>query len=223
VLVVWGRFVTFFKQSMLQATRDSKEPLLLLHLAHNPAVSETDYLSAILSGNRPVLTRMYAQLFPAIRKLIQDKGGAEGDAKDIFQDAVLVVYEKAQNPDFQLTSKFSTFFYGICNNLWRSRQQKKSASEVTIPEEAKYIAEEPPDIYLLQIERDKLFYKALGRLGEDCQQLLRLFFQKMPMEEIARKMGFASEGYARRRKSQCKDRLVALVENDPEFPELQNS
>lgn len=166
---------------------------------------------------------MYATLFPAIRRLIQEHGGSEDDAKDVFQDAVMVMYEKAQRPDFQLTSKFSTFLYSVCQNLWRSRQQKKSALELTIPDHAKYIIDESSQLDFLQVERGKLFYKALRQLGADCQKLLELFFQKQSMDEIAQAMGFASEGYARVRKSQCKDRLVEIIKKDPEFPELQNA
>ncbi len=185
-------------------------------------MQQTDFIQAILTGNRSDLSRMYATIFPAIRKLVQDYGGSEADAQDVFQDATIVIYEKAQKPDFQLTSQFSTFFIGICRNLWMSRRQKKSASEVTIPEEAKYMADESLEIDLLQVERGKLFYKALRELGEDCQKLLQLFFQKTSMEDIATEMGFGSEGYARRRKSQCKDRLVELVKHAPEFQELKN-
>ncbi len=181
-----------------------------------------DFITAIKTGDRAGLTQMYTAIFPAIRKLVRDYGGSEDDAKDVFQDATIVIYEKAQKPEFVLTSQFSTFFYGVCRNLWMSRQQKKSASEVTIPEDAKYMADGSLELDLLQVERGKLFYHSLRQLGEDCQQLLQLFFQKMSMEEIALKMGFGSEGYARRRKSQCKDRLVELVKNAPEFQELKN-
>ncbi|MBC7774160.1 MAG: sigma-70 family RNA polymerase sigma factor [Phycisphaerae bacterium] len=186
-------------------------------------MKEINYLSAIVSGDRSGITQMYAALFPAIRRLVQDNGGSEDDAKDVFQDAVIVLYEKAQKPDFQLTSKFSTLLYGVCHNLWRSRRQKKSNSELTIPDDAKYIADDSHEIDLLQIERNKLFYKALRHLGKDCQILLELFFQKLSMNEIAQAMGFASEGYARVRKSQCKDRLVELIKSDAEFPELQTA
>lgn len=77
---------------------------------------------------------------------------------------------------------------------------KKSASEVTIPEYAKFIPDDSIEIDLLQVERGKLFYRALRRLGDDWHKLLQLFFQKRSMDEIAQEMGFASEGYARRRK-----------------------
>lgn len=182
-----------------------------------------DYLPAILSGDRAVIQRMYTHLFPLIRHLVKDHGGSEDDAKDVFQDAVIIVYEKAQQKDFLLTSKFSTFFYGVCHNLWRSRQQRKSASEVTIPEHAKYIPDDTFEIDLLQVDRGKLFYKALSQLGDDCRQLLELFFQKQPMDEIARTMGYSNESHARVRKSRCKDRLVELIRSDAEFPELQTA
>jgi len=111
----------------------------------------------------------------------------------------------------------------VCRNLWMSRQQKRSASEVTIPDHAKYIPDDSPDVDLLQADRGKLFYKVLRQLGDDCQKLLQLFFQKLSMDEIAQQMGFASEGYARRRKSQCKDRLVELIKSAPEFVELKST
>ncbi|MDO8365948.1 MAG: sigma-70 family RNA polymerase sigma factor [Saprospiraceae bacterium] len=182
-----------------------------------------NYIPAILSGDRVLLQRMYAGLFPAIRQMVNDHVGTEEDAKDIFQDAVIVIYEMAKKPGFQLTSKFSTLFYGIGRNLWMSRRQKRSNSEVTILDHAKYIPDESQNIDLLEVERGKLFYKTLRLLGEDCQKLLQLFFQKQSMDEIAQEMGFASEGYARRRKSQCKDRLVELIKKDAVFPELQTA
>lgn len=185
-------------------------------------MSQTDYLSAILNGDRAALEQLYREQFPVICGLLRNYGGSETDAKDVFQDAVLVMYQKAKQPDFQLTSQFGTFFYSVCRNLWLSRRSKKSAtSEVTISEDAKYTADETsPEAELLQVERDNLFWRAFRQLGEDCQKLLELFFQKLPMETIAVQMGFGSEGYARRRKHQCKDRLVELVKNNPAYPEL---
>lgn len=185
-------------------------------------MEQPDYLTAILTGDRSGLRHLYEAQFPVIRGLIRDYGGSESDAKDIFQDAVLVVYQKARQPGFQLTSQFSTFFYGVCRNLWLNRRTKKSASaEVTLSEDAKYIAEESdPDQDMLHVERGNLFWRAFRLLGDDCRKLLELFFQKTPMDTIAAQMGYGSEGYARRRKHQCKDHLTELVKKDPAYREL---
>ena len=184
------------------------------------SILETDYTYAILHGDPTILRQMYQTIFPLITNLIRQNGGTEEDAKDIFQDAVMVIYEKARQPDFQLTSQFSTYFYGICWNLWGSRLQKKSFSEVTIPEDIKSIAGDIPDVDFTEVEKQKLFDKAFESLGEDCQRLLLLYFRKMPMDSIAREMGYASEGYARRRKFMCKEYLTELVKGYPEYAEL---
>ncbi len=197
--------------------------LPITHSYEAKILEDFNYIPAILSGDRALITRMYAQLFPAIRQLVKDHVGTEDDAKDVFQDAIIVIYEMVQKPDFQLTSKFSTLFYGVGRNLWMSRRQKKTNLEVTIPEDAKYIPDDSLNIDLLQVERGKIFYKALRHLGEDCQKLLELFFQNYKMEEIAQRMGYASEGYARVRKSQCKDRLVETIKKDAAFKELQTA
>ncbi|MBK9017950.1 MAG: sigma-70 family RNA polymerase sigma factor [Saprospiraceae bacterium] len=181
-----------------------------------------DYVAAILQGDPILLRQMYQKNFPAISNLIQQNGGTSDDAKDVFQDAVMVIYEKAKHPDFQLTSQFSTYIYGICRNLWGSRLQKKSFSEVTIPDDAKYKADDLPDLDYAALEQRNLYDKAFARLGKDCQKLLLLFFQKLPMEEIAKTMGFASVGYARRRKFMCKEHLTELVKSCPEYQELRN-
>ena len=185
-------------------------------------MDQPDYITAILEGERLTLRRLYAEQLPVITSLIHKYGGSDSDAKDIFQDAVLIVYQKARQPDFLLSSQFSTFFYGICRNLWLNCRTKKSATaEVTFPKEVKYIADDiPTEAELLLVERGNLFRKAFRQLGEDCQQLLELFFQKIPMEMIATRMGYGSEGYARRRKLQCKQRLVELVKADPAYREL---
>ncbi|MEO6039573.1 MAG: sigma-70 family RNA polymerase sigma factor [Saprospiraceae bacterium] len=185
-------------------------------------MEQPNYLAAILEGDRTALRLLYEVQFPVICGLIRNYGGSEADARDIFQDAILVVYQKAQQPDFQLTSQFSTFFYGICRNLWLNTRTKKSASaEVTFTEDVKYITDEIAlEDELLYVEQGNLFWSAFRQLGADCQQLLELFFQKIPMETIATRMGYGSEGYAKRRKRQCKDRLIELVKKNPAYREL---
>lgn len=182
-----------------------------------------DYVAAILHGDPILLRQMYEILLPRISNLIEQNGGTEEDAKDVFQDAVMIIYDKASQPGFQLTSQFSTFFYGICRNLWGNRLQKRSFSEVTIPKDIKYKEGDLLDTDFSAIERRKLFDKAFTGLGEDCQRLLLLYFQKLPMDEIASEMGYSSEGYARRRKFMCKERLTELVKSYPEYLELSNA
>ena len=185
-------------------------------------MEQPDYIKAILEGDRLALRRLYEEQLPVIHRLIANHGGSPANAQDIFQDAVLIVFQKARKHGFQLSSQFSTFFYGICRNLWLNCRTKKSTSaEVTLTKDIKYIPDDTAlEDDLLYVEQGNLFWKAFRQLGEDCQQVLELFFQKTQMDAIAAKMGYGSAGYAKRRKMQCKERLTELIRNSPDYSEL---
>ena len=181
------------------------------------------YIQAIVSGDAIGLRKIYEEFLPRIRNLVTNKGGSEEDAQDIFQNALIILFEKAQQKDFKLSSNFYTLLYGICWNLWGNRLQKRSFKEVTIPEDAKYSSTENIELDMERSEEQVLFWTAFQQLGEDCQRLLKLFFEKVKMENIAEQMGFSSVGYAKKRKFQCKEKLVALVKADVRFAELRKS
>ena len=65
-----------------------------------------------------------------------------------------------------------------------------------------------------------MLYKAFSKLGNDCRQLLELFFLKIPMEEIMVRLKYNSYEYVRRRKFMCKNKLIELIKNDPSYKEF---
>ena len=144
------------------------------------------------------------------------------DRKGLHQDALIVIFKKVQEADFQLTSGFYTLLYGICRNLWGNRLQKKSGNEVSIPEDYKYTGEAGLSQLLEQQEEEQLFWDAFRQLGQDCQQLLQWFFAKVKMAEIAERMEYSSVGYAKKRKFQCKEQLIQRVKADARYSELMN-
>lgn len=182
--------------------------------------TQQDFLSIVRSGNAAGLRAIYKEFLPRIARHIMQKGGNYDDAKDVFQDAIIVLYEKAQQPDFELTSGFYTLLFGICRNIWGNRLQKKSRTEVTIPEDAKYKSDTDTEALISQVEEERLFWDAFKKLGEDCQQLMRLFFEKTKMEEITSIMGYGSVNYTKKRKFVCKEQLVRFVKEDKRFEEL---
>jgi len=46
---------------------------------------------------------------PMIRLMIYQKGGTNEDARDIFQDGLIIMLEKLDDKKFNLTCKFKTF------------------------------------------------------------------------------------------------------------------
>ncbi len=187
--------------------------------------SDQKYIDSITNGDSEGLHQIYQLFLPRIHAFITRNGGSGDDAKDVFQDAIIIIYEKAKQDNFILSSGFYTLLYGVCRNLWGNRLQKKSRQTVTLVDDYKY-TEYVVDGLEELIEREeeaKVFWSAFQKLGEDCQRLLRLFFDKIKMSEIVKILGFSSESYAKKRKFICKERLVKLVRADARFDELKRS
>ena len=185
------------------------------------ADSQTNnYIKGILNGDPQLINEIYENYHQAILKLVQNYNGTAEDARDVFQEGLMLIYRKAQQPDFQLSSSFFTYFYAICRNIWSNQTRKKSFGEVTLNDEMKSMVKDDSPIMLEQNEQYILYRKKFLELGEDCQQLLSLFLQKISLREIAKKMGLSSEGYAKKKKYKCKEKLITLIQNDPSYKEL---
>jgi RNA polymerase sigma factor (sigma-70 family) len=183
------------------------------------AKTDQEYLSAISSGDTAGLRQIYREFLPRIVGLITRNGGTHDDAKDVFQDALVVLFEKCREERFELKSAFSTLLYGVCRNLWGNRLQKKSRTEVTIPDNPKFSSDDDLESAILEEEKNRILWDAFQQIGADCQRLLELFFEKKSMAEIAEAMGFGSVGYAKKRKFQCKESLLDKAKADPRYAE----
>lgn len=178
---------------------------------------DTKYIDALKSGDKRGIREIYDKFFPGIQSLITRHGGNAEDAQDIFQDSLIVIFEKLRMNSFQLSSSFYTLLYGICRNLWGNRLQKRSRTDVSLSDDLTVPVGDDLRDLIHQEEKRQIFWHAFKKLGKDCQQLLQLFFEKTSMEEIATIMGYASEGYAKKRKFHCKSQLVLLVQQDPMY------
>ena len=70
-----------------------------------------EIIDGILNGSSVVLDRLYQLYFPMVVKLVTRNNGTEDDAKDIFQEALMVLYDKIQRKDLTLSSSFKTYLY----------------------------------------------------------------------------------------------------------------
>ncbi len=178
------------------------------------------HLQAIQTNNTAGLRKLYQEFLPRIANFIRKNGGSNDDAKDVFQEALVIIYKKAKAPDFKLTSGFYTLLYGICRNIWGNQLQKKSRSEVTLLDDYKYTLEPGLEPLLEDQEKSRLFWDAFKQLGADCQNILQLFFAKVKMVKIVEQLNLSSVSYAKKRKFQCKEKLIQLVKADARFLEL---
>ncbi len=179
------------------------------------------YIEGIKKGDSKVIRKIYTNYYQAISQLVETQKGTSEDAHDVFQEGLVLMFQKTQQEDFQLSSTFFTYFYAVCRNIWYNKLRKKKAPMVTLDDKMLLMIKESPEIVPEEQGRYFLYRKMFIKLGADCQKVLELFFQKVSMEEIGTQMGYGSVSYTKKRKFLCKQKLVQLIQSDPEFQELK--
>lgn len=113
--------------------------------------------------------------------------------------------------------------YSVCRFLWLKQLEKRKNNIIKV-DDIQHYSESAYDDDLNEVarknERYKLFQEHFEKLGQDCQKILQLFFDKVPLKQVAEIMGFTSESYAKKRKHQCKEYLVRSIKQDTEYKNI---
>lgn len=189
-----------------------------------PPTNQTDqrFIDGIAKGDSKVLEEIYATYSHHIAKLVAANNGTSEDARDVFQEGLMVLFRKVRSGDFELTSGFLTYFYAVCRHIWLKKLRKKGHSMVTFEDTMGYREVKSVEADYLKKERYTLYLNTFKLLGEGCRAVLELYAQGKSMKEIAATMGFASENYAKKRKFQCKKKLLLLIDKDDAYHELKS-
>lgn len=168
-----------------------------------------------------MLKYFYEKVFPGIRRYILNNSGTEADAKDVFQDAVMIFYKQVKLGKYKEEYEINGFIYSVSRNLWINtvlRKNKTVALDDTLPisEYAKSASDD-----LITKEREAFILGIFTQLGEVCKQLLIYsIFDNLSMKEIKEKMGFSSENVAKTKHYKCKQRLISLVKDYKPIKEM---
>ncbi len=65
--------------------------------------TELSLLEGLAQNDRQAIETIYSRHFGTIQSLIINNNGSSHDASDVFQEAMIVLYEKAKTPGFELS------------------------------------------------------------------------------------------------------------------------
>jgi RNA polymerase sigma factor (sigma-70 family) len=168
-------------------------------------VDEKELFDRICKGDEKALEFIYKKYYRMMTKLVITNSGTEDEARDVYQDALVVFWQKARSGNLVLTSKISTYVYSICQNLWRKELDRKKRLSNEEKDSAESLDLDGP-------EREKIIARCMEQLGETCRKVLMYYyFDEMSMQEIADKLGFANTDTAKTKKYKCKQKLDELV------------
>jgi RNA polymerase sigma factor (sigma-70 family) len=174
-----------------------------------------EQLNAIKANDEKVLQHFYQANYPKIEKYVLSNQGSEEQAKDIFQDAFIVVWRNIQLDKFspENETSLSGYLFQVGKNKWldqlRSGHHRKvvpidlvnlefKQEEILSGEEQEYI------------NTVKHYFK---NLGDTCREvLIKFYYHNAPLKQIASDFNW-TEPTTRNNKYRCLQQLKELIKN----------
>ncbi len=174
--------------------------------------NEQVLLKGLAQDDTKAVETIYRNNFNMIQSFVLNNNGTYDDARDIFQEAMIILYENAKSDTFVLTCQIKTYIYSICRRLWLKRLQQLNkfsiqvdSLEETMPVEEDIENQEKRNADFMIMER------ALSSLGEPCRSILEAYYlQKKDMANIASTFGYTNADNAKNQKYKCLLRLKKL-------------
>ena len=146
----------------------------------------------------------YRDAFPSVAAFVKRQGGGLDEAREIFQESILIYYEKRISKNFVPNESDQAYLVGIAKKKWlKQRSGKKKIDHL----EGIDLTEEKGE----QLNTEKVL-NHLKLTGEKCLQLLQAFYyQKLNMSQLASRFGFRNERSATVQKYKCLEKVREQV------------
>jgi len=183
------------------------------------------YIEGIAANDSAVIRSIYKNFVPKVVFYIMNNSGDKDQAQDIVQEIMILLFNQAKANTLLLTCPFDAYFFLLCKRKWLNELKKTSNKGVTINEDFASI-----NVSALELveeaeqfdEKQQLFDVMFQKLGDKCQELLKLSFTIKSMEEVAEKLN-VTYGYVRKKKSLCIGQLTQWIQEEKIFKSLKNN
>ena len=144
---------------------------------------------------------LYKTGFPAVARNISKMGGSLEQAKDVFQDALIIYYEKLQSGTLELRTSVPAYLFGISRHLWL-RKYRSDSKMLPLPGHL-----EISETYQAKPSAVKIL-RYLETAGQKCMALLKAFYyDHLQLEQIAQEFGFSGTRSATVQKFKCLEKV----------------
>lgn len=149
------------------------------------------------------------------------------DLEDIFQDAIIVLYENIKNKHFELSSSLQTYLNAVCRNqllkkvgmntsleLNENKDHDDDENDVSLKYDSKITdcleeTEDPKEQQFNAIEKALLKIKEAG--GHCYELLTQFWYHKKSMNELTDIFGYTNADNTKSQKAKCQRRLEKLA------------
>ncbi|MEM8522490.1 sigma-70 family RNA polymerase sigma factor [Flavobacterium sp. PL12] len=185
--------------------------------------SDQIYIEGLANNDSAIIQSIYKKFVPKVISYIRNNSGDEDQAQDVVQEIMILLFNQAKANKLQLSCPFDAYFFLLCKRKWLNELKKASNKGVTINDE--YTSNnEPTEEMVTQTEifeeKQELFDLMFHKLGDKCQEVLKLSFTLKSMEEVAEKLQ-VTYGYVRKKKSLCTGQLTQWIRENSRFKSLK--
>jgi RNA polymerase sigma factor (sigma-70 family) len=181
--------------------------------------TDDELIRMIRDGHNEGFTSIYEYHKEYCMNFMKSKYSDHDEIQDIFQDAVLVLYEKVQDSEFKLTCSIQTYLNSICRNQILVRLQKSGRfvqkSEDGAEEYIENISDWFEDPDGVNQERVKTIQDVLLLMKSNSSKcydmLVRFWYRKQTMSKIANDLGYTNAENAKNQKARCQQKLKLEV------------
>lgn len=175
-------------------------------------LNEQALLKGLAQNDSRAVEALYKNHFSMIQHFVTNNNGSFDDARDIFQEAMITLYEKVQLDNFALTCQIKTYLFSICKNLWLKRLQQMGKYSAPLSAQEETISvQEDLDRFEKKDAAFAIMDRSLNSLGEPCKSLLEGYYlNKKGMQELASQFGYTNADNAKNQKYKCLMRLKKL-------------
>lgn len=182
-------------------------------------MSEQQLIQLLKETDKDVLRRLYQEYRSSFLSFAQKFCSSTDDIVDAYQDAIIVLQEKAIKGDLdELRCTLKTYLFGIGKYILydKMRKQKKIVSSMKLEQEdydynaiALDFLEDQPNELQLQLQR------AFATLGKKCKEVLTLFYYRgYTIEEICQKLQYDNKNVVKSQKSRCIKQLKGKIKTN---------
>jgi len=210
------------KISILTETEFKKIEIEYPELLSTPYSDEQIFLGLTTLDN-DALREIYDKSFPAVERMVKKYFGNSQDAKDVFQDALIILLEKVKQGLFDETkASINTYLYEIAKRKWMNKL--KSSYRKNIEVDSRLVEEENEEndedndencfrvVNIRKYDKDNIEYpedfdtieKCLNELSDSCRNLIdKWLYEGKTWEEIAKENNYANAATASQQKYKC--------------------
>lgn len=184
-------------------------------------LTDLEIIQGIKERDPKTLKFLYDEYYYFVQTNIIEHGGTKADVKDVFQEAIVLIFRKIDDGTIQINNSFRNYLLSVAYYIWMKELRTKT-NQSRIIEKYNYLQDdfyEDPDIEDEEYElhrRYKIYQENFKKLTKKCRKILRMFIKNKPIKEIAKKADLTINS-VKKRKFECTQRLIYLIKNDDRF------